>query len=198
MGIFGAFAAFTSTMVVGGMITGLISLVFGLYCLYVLVVFVRESMEMSTLKAVIAIFLPVIVIFIIGAVASVMVWYWINPLTSGPPSGGSTTTQYNLIVDAVYKNSSRDGCMSVDMKNTGFSTVPSGVGFEIKNMDGTPTGNYVVVRSELSPGESGTFDIVYALFDSSATTSVPIGSYYLRLSSTMGSSVTSSDIYFAC
>lgn len=206
LGVFGAFGAFASTMMIGGIITGLISLVVGIYILYVLVVFIRESMEMSTLKAVVAIFLPLIVVFIIGAViASITVMYWILPFTGGQPSGinttypgGSGTTTYYLQVVKAYTNQSGDACTSMDIKNTGFSTVPSDVRFEIKTSGGLSTGNYVVIRSELGPGESGNFDIVSSLFDSSATSSVPLGDYLLRLSSTMPSSIITPDIDFSC
>jgi hypothetical protein len=208
LGILSAFSAFASTMMIGGIITGLISLVFGLYVLYVLVIFVRETMELSTLKAIVAIFLPLIVVFILGALASVMVWYWITPITSGTPSGftptypagggAGTATQYNLIVEVAYKNAANTACTSMDVKNTGWTTIPSDVIFEVKKNDGTATGNYVVIRRELSPGERGTFDIVSSPFDSSARSTVPLGSYFLRLSSIMGSSGFAPDIYFTC
>jgi hypothetical protein len=208
LGVFGAFGAFASTMMIGGIITGLISLVVGIYALYVLVVFIRESMEMSTLRAIVAIFLPLIAIIIIGAViASVMVGYWFTPLTNNLPNGtytyggGSTgggVTEYILDVLKAYKNPDGDACMSMDVKNNGFSTIPSDVIFEVKKADGTPTGNYVVIRSELSPGESGNFDIVSSPFDSSAKSSIPIGDYLLRLSPMMGSTAISPDIDFVC
>jgi hypothetical protein len=204
LGIFSAFAAFTSTMLIGGIITGLISLVFSIYALYVLVVFVRESMEMSTLKAVVAIFLPLIVVFIIGAViASVMAWYWFMPLTNNLPNGtytygGGTTTQYAPTILTSYRNSTHDGCMSMDIRNSGGTTIPSDVIFEIKTIGGTATGKYVVIRSELRSGESGNFDIVSAPFDSSAKSSVPLGSYLLRMSLLSSSGSGTPDTYFTC
>jgi hypothetical protein len=203
-GMFVAFAAFTSTMMIGGIITGLISLVVGIYALYVLVVFIKESMEMSTIKAIIAIFLPLVAVIIMGAViASVMAWYWFMPLTNTPPSGtyndgGGTATQYAPVILTSYKNSTYDGCKSIDIKNSGGTTIPSDVIFEIRTIGGTATGNYVVIRSELSSGETGNFDIVSSPFDSSAKSSVPLGSYFLRLSSITGSTAVSSDIYFTC
>jgi len=204
LGIFGAFSAFASTMMIGGIITGLISLVVGIYALYVLVVFIRESMEMSTLRAIVAILLPGIVVAVLGVIL-VGAFLWVNPFTSGPPTGTYTyngsqggTTEYSLAVLLAHRSPGVTACSSVDMKNNGFNTVPSDVIFEVKKIDGTPTGNYVVVRSELGPGESGTFDIVSSPFDSSATSSIPLGTYFLKISSMMSSSVTSTDIYFTC
>jgi len=204
LGVFGAFGAFASTMMIGGIITGLISLVVGIYALYVLVVFIRESMEMSTLRAIVAIFLPLIAIIIIGAViASVMVGYWFTPLTNNLPNGtytygGGTTTQYTPTILMAYRNSTYDGCMSMDIRNSGGTTIPSDVIFDIEKIDLTFTGTHVVVRSELGPGETGNFDIVSLPFDSSAKSSIPIGDYLLRLSPLNGYNITSPDIYFTC
>jgi hypothetical protein len=203
-GIFSAFAAFTSTMVIGGIITGLISLVVGIYALYVLVVFIKESMEMSTIKAIIAIFLPLVAVIIIGAViASVMAWYWFMPLTNTPPSGtyndgGGTATQYAPTILMSYRNSTHDGCMSMDIRNSGGTTILSDTIFDIYTIGGVFLGSHVVVRSELNPGETGNFDIVSSPFNSDAKSSVPIGSYFLRLSLFNAQNVTSSDIYFTC
>ena len=203
--IFGAIAAFTSTMMIGFIITGLMSLVFGIYALYVFVAFMRESMEMSTLRAVIAIFLPIIVVFILGVVASIGVWMWISPLTGAPsgftptyPDGTGGTTQYSLVVTSAYKNYTSGECISMDIKNNGGLTIPSDVIFEIKEADGTSTGKYVVIRSELNSGETGNFDIVSSPFDSSAKSSVPLGSYILRLSLLSDSGSGTSDTYFTC
>ena len=202
LGIFGAFSAFASTMMIGGIITGLISLVFSIYALYVFVAFIRESMELGTLKAILAILLPGIIVAVL-AVLAVGAFQWFSPLTFGSPTdnygyGGGTTTQYAPTILMAYKNSARDACTSMDIKNTGGTTIPSDVIFEVKKADGTPTGNYVVIRSELSPRESGNFDIVSSPFDSSAKSSIPLGDYLLRLSSITGSTAISPDIDFSC
>jgi len=205
LGILGTLATFAGTMIMGWIITGLIGLVFGIYALYVFVIFIRESMELSTLRAVLAIFLPLIVIFFLGTIASVMVWYWISPLTSAPggftttyPGGTGGTTQYSLMVTSAWHDPS-GGCDSMDIKNSGGTTIPSDVIFGIKDSaTGAATGNYVVIRSELGSGETGNFDITSSPFDSSAVASVPSGSYFLSLSSLTGSNAVAANTYFTC
>ena len=202
LGILSAFAAFAGTMMIGGIITGLISLVFGIYALYVLVVFIRESMGLGTLKAILAILLPGIIVAVL-AVLAVGAFQWFSPLTFGSPTdnygyGGGTTTQYAPTILMSYRNSTHDGCMSMDIRNSGGMTIPSDVIFEIKTIGGTATGKYVVIRSELRSGESGNFDIVSSPFDSSAKSSIPLGSYLLRISLLSSSGSDTSDAYFTC
>ncbi len=201
LGILGAFATFASTMIIGWMITGLIGLVFGIYALYVFVVFIRESMELSTLKAIVAIFLPLIVIFILGVVASVMVWYWVSPLTSGftttYPSGGGTT-QYGLVVTSAYKNSSYDGCKSMDIRNSGGVTIAQNTIFDIYTSSAGFVGKHVIITNELGPGQTGTFDIVSFPYASSPKSSIPTGSYLLRLAVFSAPNVISADTPFDC
>ena len=70
-------------------ILAVIAFAFWIYSTYVYIIFVRETMELSTLKAVIAYLLPWIGVMILGGIVATMIWYWVSPMTSAMPVSGT-------------------------------------------------------------------------------------------------------------
>jgi hypothetical protein len=158
-------------MMMGGIIIGLITLVFSIYALYILVVFVRESMEMSTLGAVVAIFLPVIVVFIIGAViSSIMVLSLVGSFNGVSSSASltacktaATTCSMNLAT-GVYSSGSQceTSCRQACTSSSGTEVVPNAVSYcmagESSLISGGTTTQYSLSVVKCNPN-TNTLDI---------------------------------------
>jgi len=133
-----------------------------------------------------------VLLIAIAVISAVAVWYWVSPLTS--PSATPSTTQYGFVVTSVYKNASGN-CTTVDIKNSGGTTIPTNTIFEIFNIAGTSTGKYVNVTT-LTSGTTSNFNIITA---PGTNGGIPVGSYLLRATKLWGSNnIGFVDTYFTC
>ena len=62
-----------------------------------------------------------VLLIAIAVIASITVWYWVSPYTAKPPI--AENIQKNYVITAVYKNSSKDGCIALDIKNAGGASI---------------------------------------------------------------------------
>lgn len=62
-----------------------------------------------------------VLLIAIAVIASVTVWFWVSPYAGNQPI--VETAQKSYIVTAIYKNSSKDGCISLDIQNTGATSI---------------------------------------------------------------------------
>jgi flagellin-like protein len=138
-----------------------------------------------------------VLLIAIAVISAVAVWYWVSPLTS--PSATPSTTSYGFVVTGVYKNVTTGNCTSVDIKNSGGTTIPTNTLFEIFNITGTSTGKYVGLSStSLTSGTTANFNITSSA-TANTTGNIPVGSYLLRASKLWGTSnIGFTDVYFTC
>jgi len=134
-----------------------------------------------------------VLLIAIAVISAVAVWYWVSPLTS--PAATPSTTQYGFVVTGTYKPAG--SCTSIDIKNSGGTTIPINTAFEIFNINGTSAGKYVWVNyTSITSGSTVNFNITLS---TNATTNIPVGSYLLRASKLWsGSNIGFTDVYFTC
>ena len=82
------------------------------------------------MKSGIAPVVAVVLLIAIAVIASVAFWYWVLPLTTKPPL--AETTFKGFAVVTLYKNSTGNGCIGLDIKNVGGNTISNAI-FYIKD-----------------------------------------------------------------
>ena len=134
-----------------------------------------------------------VLLIAIAVISAVAVWYWVSPLTS--PSATPSTTQYGFVVTGTYKPAGN--CTSLDLKNSGGTTMPYNTTFEIFNITGLSTGKYVQVNvANLTSGTTLNFNVINSTLGMS---NIPVGSYLLRATKLWGSNnIGFVDTYFTC
>jgi len=136
-----------------------------------------------------------VLLIAIAVISAVAVWYWVAPLTSAQAT--PSTSQYGFVVTGTYKTSGN--CVSVDLKNSGGTTIPINTLFEIFNITGLSTGKYVGLNTtSLTSGATANFNITSSA-TTNATGNIPVGSYLLRATKLWGTSnIGFTDVYFTC
>jgi len=134
-----------------------------------------------------------VLLIAIAVISAVAVWYWVAPLTS--PAATPSTTQYGFVVTGTYK--SAGNCATLDIKNSGGTTIPLNTTFEIFNINGTSVSKYVQVNvTTLTSGTTLNFNVITA---PGTMSNIPVGSYLLRASKLWGTSnIGFTDVYFTC
>jgi flagellin-like protein len=134
-----------------------------------------------------------VLLIAIAVISAVAVWYWVSPLTS--PAATPSTTQYGFVVTGTYKTSGN--CTTLDIKNSGGTTIPYNTTFEIFNITGPSAGKYVQVNvTTLTSGTTLNFNVINSTLGMS---NIPVGSYLLRATKLWGgSNIGFTDVYFTC
>ena len=136
-----------------------------------------------------------VLLIAIAVISAVAVWYWVSPLTS--PAATPSTTQYGFVVTGTYK--SAGNCTTLDIKNSGGTTIPTNTLFEIVNINGTSMGKYVGLNStSLTSGSTANFNII-SNTTTNTSSNIGVGSYLLRASKLWGTSnIGFTDVFFSC
>jgi len=136
-----------------------------------------------------------VLLIAIAVISAVAVWYWVAPLTS--PAATPSTTQYGFVVTGTYK--SAGNCVTLDIKNSGGTTIPVNTTFEIFNITGLSTSKYVMINvSALTSGSTSNYYITNNA-TLGAVSNISVGSYLLRATKLWGSNnIGFVDAYFTC
>ena len=149
-----------------------------------------------------------VVLIMMAVMAAVAVWYWVSSSTTKPPL--PETSQKGYTVVDVYRNTSNTGCNVLDIKNSGGLPLSSLI-LEVRDYgSGKPVGAngtdpsgptfqaYVNITSELAAGMTAAYNLS-GLGSATNRTSVPVGTYLLRVSSRTTSGITGyTDQLFTC
>jgi flagellin-like protein len=148
-----------------------------------------------------------VVLIMMAVMAAVAVWYWVSSSTTKPPL--PETSQKGYTVVDIYKNASNTGCNALDIKNTGglplnnlileVREYGSGKVVGINGTDPNPVNQtFVNISSEIAAGNTIMENFSF-LGLATNRTSVPVGTYLLRVSSRTTSGITGyTDQSFTC
>jgi flagellin-like protein len=139
-----------------------------------------------------------VLLIAIAVISAVAVWYWVAPLTSAQAT--PSTSQYGFVVTAVYKNSSGSNCSTVDIKNSGGTSIPALTTFEVRLISGSSAGKYVSINSTLAPGATSNYNVTSNLSGTMLGNlpNMTLGSYLLRAYSGASGITGFTDVYFTC
>jgi FlaG/FlaF family flagellin (archaellin) len=140
----------------------------------------------------------------IAVIGSTTVWFWVSPQVSEPAIAETANKAY--VVTKVYPNSTRSGCSSLDIKNTGGAPI-SDILLEVRDyVTGRPVGAngtdsnvtaHINISAELLPGSTMNYNLS-SIGNASNITSVPGGAYVLRASRYSDSVTGLADQMFTC
>jgi len=148
-----------------------------------------------------------VLLIAIAVISAVAVWYWVAPLTSAQAT--PSTAQYAFVVTNTYKNSAGN-CTTMDLKNSGGTTIPGFTVFEIRSISGgaltwryvnltVTNSSYATMPAPLTSGTTLNFNISSMNGSYNVTgPGVSVGSYLLRALGGPSGISGFTDVYFTC